>query len=174
MALSVRRMSGCVTTWWAIAGKLPHEVEETLGFSLMSLRRGYRIFRLAEMVSPNDFEWKDTTAYSGGWSYDATIDEWVQRQDEHRWTTVVRNPSDIGKAEAEFDGFMKVEQQKLNVRTGWAQIVKVIPKAKPTGYPDSEAWRIPQWSINPRRPKAFTLLFDVAGGERCPTKLPTG
>jgi hypothetical protein len=167
-------MSGCVTVWSAIAGKSPEMIERVLGYNHFTLRGGFRVYRLAEMVAPNDFEWLDTTRHSAGWHYDPEINEYVQRQDEQRWDLFAQSNYDTDHGDRAFNGFMGQEQQKLNVRTGWAQIVKVVPKGRATGFPDSEIPHIPQWRISARRPKSFVLLCDVPARAPCPSTLPGG
>src|SRR5688572_1986821 len=153
-------LSGCVTTLRSISGKSPNELEDALGFNRGALKAGYWVFRLAEAVGPSDFQWKDTTRYSNGWTYDPECNEWIQRADAVRWDYLNRNNGEARKGDAEFDGFIRVQEHLVNVRTGWLQIVKVRAKAFPSDYPDSHLKNIPQWSINGNRPKRFTLLFD--------------
>ena len=166
------KLAGYVTTLGSIAGRPSEELEDVLGFNRGALKAGYRVYRLAELIAPGDFEWKDRTRYADGWHYDSTIGEYVQRQDERRWSFRKRSDYDGNKGDAEFDGFIREQRRLLNVRTGWAQIVKVVPNVRPTGFPDSEARNVPQWYIDRKRPKAFTLLFDVGPGERCPATIP--
>jgi hypothetical protein len=162
-----------VTTWWAIAGKSADHLEDVLGFGRRTLADGYRVYRLAEPVELGDFQWLDTTRYSGGWELDPTINEFVQRADALRWTLYKKSGFNAKEADAGFDGFMGAQQQRLNVRSGWAFIVKVVPNTPLHIYPDSVATRIPQWTLRHDRKKRFTLMFDVKPGRPCPARLPS-
>ena len=174
MGTAPTKMFGYVTTLESIVGKSAEDLEAALGFNRGALMPGYWVFRLAEMVDPQDFEWKDRTRYSDGWHYDASIDEYVQRRDELRAHIGKRNDYDERTTDAQLDDFMSEHSRRLNVRTGWAQIVKVVPKVRPSAFPDSEARNVPQWTLRKDRAKAFTLLADVkAGGRYSPARPPT-
>ena len=83
---------GYVTTLSSIGSGRPSEVEMRLGFGSGSLGSGYALYALDAPVGLNEFEWRDTTRYSGGWKADPTIEFgkdpsiiWsVQRRDELR------------------------------------------------------------------------------------------
>ena len=140
-------LSGYVTTWWVIAGKTPDHLEDALGFERGALRAGYRVYRLAEMVGPKDFEWKDTTRYSGGWSYDADCDEWVQRQDLHRWTLFKRNNFDAMKADAAFDRMLLVgHSMGANVAMICPGSAKTFPGAARRSSASSASTQAPRTS----------------------------
>lgn len=146
---------GYVTTFQSIAGKSPTELERTLGFSAGALQGGYDVFALKSPVSIDEFDWRDRTRYSAGWHADPTIKfgsnpstVWlVQRRDELRAALGKLNNYDERATDAAITRMLTVELGKLNVRSGPGRIVKVEPRQRPAGYPDSPYRDIPQWEL---------------------------
>lgn len=150
-------LSGYVTTYSAVASTSgATDLEEVLGFGPGALWFGYALYELAAPVTIGDFEWMDQTAYSGGWHFDASINEYVQRRDELR--------ADFGKqtgwseraSDRKLAYFMEVQRRRLNVRHGAERIVKVRPFGVTLAFPDSPWTGVPQWRL--RVPKLFTLV----------------
>jgi hypothetical protein len=155
---------GYVTTLASITGKTASEIELSLGFGTGALASGYYVFALADHVDLGDFDWKDRTTYSDGWHFDASIDEYVQRQDELRAHLGKLNAYDETATDAQILGLMQLQVQRLNVRTGPERIVKVVSKGNISTFPDSPHRNVPQWKLRVR--KAFTRLAEVATGQR--------
>lgn len=156
--------SGYVTTLASITGKTAPEIELSLGFGAGALAKGFYVYALADHVELADFEWKDRTTYSDGWHFDPSIDEYVQRQDELRAHLGKLNAYDEAATDAKILDLMRLQRRRLNVRSGPERIVKVLSKVDVKSYPDSPHRNVPQWKLRVR--KAFTLLADVAPGER--------
>ncbi|HKW49838.1 MAG TPA: hypothetical protein VJN70_20440 [Gemmatimonadaceae bacterium] len=156
-------LSGYVTTMRSIVGKDSRELEDALGFSSGSLRNGFYVFALDAPVISAEFDWKDRTMYSGGWHFDPTIGEYVQREDELRDHFGRLNNNDEARTDAKLDELMQVQRNRLNVREGPDRIVKVCPKSAPADYPDSRYNSIPQWRLRVKKP--FIRLADVPPGE---------
>jgi len=150
---------GYVTTMRSIVGKSASELESALGFGPGTLNGGYYVFALNGPVFAADFEWKDRTMYSDGWHFDRTIGEYVQRQDELRAHLGKLNNYDEQRTDAKLGELLQVQIERLNVRHGPERIVKVLPKSKPTEYPDSPHRSIPQWRLRVAKP--FVRLADV-------------
>ena len=152
-----RRSGGYVTTFASIDGMSSEMLERALGFPALALEGGFHIYALSEPIGSDDFSWKDRTAYSDGWHFDPTINEYVQRSDELRYSLFRQSGWNEGKADAELNKFMELQREALNVRSGPHRIVKVFPARKPTGdYPDSRFRTIPQWRLT--KEKLFTLI----------------
>ena len=147
--------AGYVTTWSAIAGKGAEALEEALGFAPASLSAGFAVYTLLEPVRAEEFEWKDRTAYSNGWHYDASIAEYVQRRDELRAHFGRRTGWDEVASDEQLTLFMDRQLRRLNVRVGSERIVKLRPLMAVSHYPDSPLRRVPQWRLT--KPKHFVL-----------------
>jgi hypothetical protein len=159
-ALAAREeLRGYVTTLASITGKTAPDVERSLGFAPGALAAGFVVYALADEIALRDFEWKDQTTYSGGWHYDRTIDEYVQRQDELRAHFGKLNNYDEAATDAKLLELMQLQVKRLNVRSGPKRIVKVLPKGPVSSFPDSPFRNVPQWQL--KVPKAFTFLADV-------------
>jgi hypothetical protein len=160
---------GCVTTFEAIAGKPSLEVARLLGFNGDALRAGYKVWRLNEKVELGEFEWYDSTAYSGGWHFDPSIDEFVKRYDERRATLGRIHGYNEARVDAKLARFMEVQRIRLSVRSGPAQVVKVRARVPDhtTGYPDAEVRTVRQWNL--LKDKKFVEIANVGPGERCLT-----
>lgn len=146
-AQSAVYFKGYVTTYAAIAGKSIQELEKTLGFHIGSLNSGYKVFELSEPVFKNDFEWKDRTAYSDGWHWDPTINEYVQRWDEFRAHLGRANDYDEAATDSQLNQFMEEQLRLLNVRSGGGRIVKLVPGGRVPAFPDSPFRNVPQWKL---------------------------
>jgi hypothetical protein len=151
-------LKGYVTTFASVQNRNRKELEDLLGFSRGALAGGYRLYELKEDVKLGEFEWCDRTLFSGGWNYDRSIKEFVQRQDEVRWKFMVKHDHFAPKADKEFDMFMGAEMAKLNVRSGPERIVKVRrnPALGNPEFPDSKFRDIPQWKLTIK--KNFRLV----------------
>jgi hypothetical protein len=160
--------AGCVTRFQDITGQSSLEVARLLGFNPGALRAGYIVWRLDEKVEPGEFEWLDSTAYSGGWHFDSSIGEFVKRYDERRAILGRIHAYNDARVDSKLARFMEVQRIRLNVRTGPAQIVKVKAKvSKHTkDYPDSEVRTVRQWNL--LKAKQFVEIANVAPGESCP------
>lgn len=152
------RFKGYVTTFASVQNKNRKEMEDLLGFSRGALAGGYRLYALVEDVKPAEFEWCDQTLFSGGWHYDGSIKEYVQRQDELRWKFMQKHDYYAPKADKDFDIFLAGEMAKLNVRSGPERIVKVRRNPAPGNpeFPDSKFRDIPQWKLTVE--KTFQLI----------------
>ena len=151
-------LKGFVTTFASVQNKNRKELEEILGFSWGALAGGYRLYRLVEEVKLGQFEWCDKTHFSGGWHYDPSIKEFVQRQDEQRWKFMQKHDYHAPKADKDFDIFMAGEMARLNVRSGPERIVKIKRNPAPGNpeFPDSKFRDIPQWKLTVG--KTFQLI----------------
>lgn len=147
---------GYVTTYRAVAGRNHADLEKALGLASGDLSNGYRVYQLADPVGPNDFEWKDRTRYSDGWRADRRIGYYVRRTDELRADLGKKHGYDDAVVDKKLADFQATETKKLNVRSGPDRIVKIVPNAKGTAYPDSPCGNIPQWKLVVD--KAFTLV----------------
>jgi hypothetical protein len=152
------KLKGYVTTFESVQNKNRKELEDVLGFSRGALAVGYRLYELDDKVEVGEFEWCDQTLFSGGWHFDRSIKEFVQRQDEQRWKFMKKNDFYEPKAEKDFSTFMAGEKAKLDVRSGPKRIVKVRrnPAAGNPEFPDSRFHDIPQWKL--RVEKRFKLV----------------
>ena len=164
-----KMFAGYVTRFEAVAGKPSLEIERLLGFNRGALRAGYIVWRLNQKVELGEFEWKDSTAYSDGWSYEPEIAEFVQRYDQRRGRLGKILGYDEQRVDAKLARFMEVQRIRLNVRTGPDQIVKVHAKVRghTNAYPDAEVRTVRQWKLLGE--KQFVEIADVAPGDRCPT-----
>jgi len=153
--MQMKPMKGYVTTFQSVTGKAPAELEQVLGFSPGTLRGGYDTFALFDPVSINEFDWRDRTRYSGGWHSDPTVKfgsdpstVWlVQRRDELRAALGKLNNYDERATDAAIFRIMSAEMAKLNVRSGPGRIVRVEPRQRQPGFPDSPFRSIPQWEL---------------------------
>ena len=141
------QLDGYVTTYSAVAGRSHTELEDVLGFATGSLSNGYRVYQLSDPIGPNDFVWKDRTRYSDGWHFDPSIGEYVQRSDELRAHLGKKMGYDETGVDRELAAFQVAQVNKLNVRSGPKRIVKILPNAKPSSFPDSGFRNIPQWRL---------------------------
>lgn len=159
----VLHLRGFVTTFDAITGLSRDELEDALGFRPGALATGYRIYALAGPVRCGEFTWMDRTTYSGGWHWDATIGEYVQRSDELRFHLYQQSGFDADASQAAEDRFIAEHTRRLNERAGPRRIVKVLPNVRlrgaPGDFPDSPERHVPQWEL--RVPKPFRLIDDV-------------
>lgn len=153
---SLQQLKGYVTTYSAVAGRSHAELEDVLGFGPGVLSAGLRAYQLSESVGPTDFEWKDRTRYSGGWHFDPSISEYVQRADELRAHLGKQRRYDEVVVDTELAAFQLAQLKKLNVRCGPDRIVKVIPNANANSYPDSGFRNVPQWRL--KSEKLFVFI----------------
>jgi hypothetical protein len=166
---------GYVTTLSSIGSGQPAEVEMRLGFGAGSLSNGYALYTLDAPVGLNEFEWRDTTRYSGGWKADPTIEFgtppidgtkliWsVQRRDELRAELGKKLGYDEAKVDAELDKVMRAALNRLSVRQGSERIVKLLPMGKVSSYPDSPFDGVPQWELKSKKSfKLLNIVFDEA------------
>ena len=147
---------GYVTTYSAIAGKRPAELDAALGFAHGTLQAGFFVYALASPVANGEFVWRDRTHYSAGWHYDPTIREYVQRRDEFRAHLGKVHGYDEAATDRKIQQFMEQQRIALNTRSGPGRIVKVIPKHGPAGFPDSLLRNVPQWELTVY--KSFLLI----------------
>jgi hypothetical protein len=161
---------GYVTTLAAIQGRSPADVEQRLGFGPGSLKSGYDIYALVAPVLLKEFEWKDQTAYSDGWHFDASVKPFndrgdptvygVQRRDELRAHLGKLHNYNEAAVDRALDAIMRVQLAKLNVRVGSERIVKVVSRSKVPTFPSSPFRNIPQWRLTVE--KLFVLMSEVA------------
>jgi hypothetical protein len=144
---SRQQLNGYVTTYSAVAGRSHAELEDVLGFAPGAFSNGLRAYQLSEPIGPNDFEWKDRTRYSGGWHFDPSITEYVQRADELRAHLGKQRGYEEVVVDRELAAFQLAQLKRLNVRSGPDRIVKVVPNGKANSYPNSEFRNIPQWRL---------------------------
>jgi hypothetical protein len=76
----------------------------------------------------------------------------VQRRDELRAALGKLNNYDERATDMAIERILRAELVKLNVRSGPGRIVKVVPKQRPGGYPDSDFHDIPQWELKVEKP----------------------
>ena len=141
------RFRGYVTTYRCVAGKNAADLERALGFGAGSLGAGYALYQLCEQINLEDFEWKDRTAYSAGWHYDPSIQEYVQRSDELRAQLGRESSWSESATDLKIEAFMELQVKRLNVRSGPDRIVKVLPNKAGDRYPDSRLRNVPQWKL---------------------------
>ena len=158
--------NGYVTTMESIAGKNSRDLERSLGYAASSLATGFYVYALLDVVGIADFEWKDQTVYSGGWHWDPTISEYVQRGDELRAQLGKLNQYDEAKTDQAIRLVMLRQVERLNVRVGPKRIVKVFPKQEVLKYPPANFYSIPQLCLLHR--KSFVRLAEVMAGESAP------
>ena len=157
-AIPTTKLKGYVTIFSAVTGQSHGELERRLGFGAGRLSNGYRAFQLSEPIGPDDFEWKDRTRYSGGWHYDPSIGEYVQRTDELRAHLGKKYGYDEKVVDRRIQDFRAAQLKRLNVRSGPNRVVKIIPNDPGTSFPDSPFEGIPQWNLT--REKQFTFIGD--------------
>jgi hypothetical protein len=155
MILEELSMKGYVTIYKAVTGLGHAELEHVLGFDPGTLGNGYRVYQLAEFVGPNDFEWKDRTKYSGGWHFDFSTGEFVQRFDELRAHLGKTNEYNEVVVDKKLEQFHASQVNRLNVRSGPERIIKIVPYIISKVFPDSPFGNIPQWRLT----KEKTFFF---------------
>lgn len=155
---------GCVTTLRGLRRKSPAALEDALGYKRGMLAGGYLLYALDESVAVHEFDWLDTTRYSGGWQSlarhnveDRFKSEHAQRWDVRRFALAQRYDFDEAKTDQALRQFQQEQCLRLNERLGQDRIVKVFALApRSREYPDSGHWNIPQWRL--RTMKRFRLL----------------
>jgi len=157
--------NGCITDLRPLIGKSNVELEDALGFSRGAFGSGYWLYRLAEPLSLDDFDWLDRTKFSDGWQWRnlwtgrGWIYEAVPRKDLLRalfGKKLNYNEEAVDRALLKF----KVgELEKINIGCAIGKIVKIFPKNRNgISYPDSEYWNIPQWKILGHVTRRFVLV----------------
>ncbi|HEU0045209.1 hypothetical protein [Sphingomonas sp.] len=165
------KLSGDVTTYAAIASVAFDEVERRIGYRPGRLAKGYDVYELCEPVAVGEFDWTDTTSYSGGWQYQRDADEYARRTDILRADLGKRFGYQEAVVDAELDRFLASHASKLNVRSGPARIVKILPVTRHDPnmfwldqYPNAQVRGTPQWTLHRDRPKLFQKIATVPPG----------
>jgi hypothetical protein len=162
------KLHGDVTTFASIAKLASTEVERRIGYKAGRLAAGYSVWALAQPVAAGEFLWTDTTSYSGGWQYVRAAGDYARRIDILRGEWGRRFGYDEARVDAELRRFLDAHLAKLNVRSGPARIVKVLPTTRHDPnlfwldqYPAAEVRGTPQWTLLETAPKMFIKIADV-------------
>lgn len=151
-----REMKGYVTQLREVTEQDPDELASRLGFAPRLMADGYALLLLLGKVARQDFAWRDTTRFSGGWVKErvyfkennrlAWADEYVQRADQDRFRF---HQGDGYRHERSWDAFLADQLVLLNVRKGSERIVKLVPMLRGGAgdYPDARRTSALQWEL---------------------------
>ena len=155
-------MSGYVTTLLSVTNRSSDELERTLGFGAGRLQSGWALYFLVQGVSIHEFVHQGTTRYSGGLAYDRDATELlraagmidgrrgetmqVRRVDQMRYA-MWRDSGSPEDSEEVFDLYRAHEVATLNRRSGPQRIVKCVPVAPGSEFPNARWNGVPQWEL---------------------------